>query len=293
VAYAYANYFIIATRWDLMKILLAIDDSQYSAEAVEEVASRPWPPGTMVRVLSAVHIAQIATEPMFVASVDTDKVRREMTKFYEELTTRAADSLRNRGAAAETAVRQGDPRSVIVDEARDWAADLIVLGSHGYSAIKRWLLGSVAQAVVSYAPCSVEIVRRKATDEAGYTELMKASLVGDNETVKHLLSRGVDMNAKDREGRTALMFATINTHNETVRMLLEHGVDVNATANDGGTALLLAASNGDLDMVRLLLSKGSDVNGKFISTGKTALMLAEEKGHTSIIQLLTQAGAVT
>lgn len=276
-----------------MKILLAIDDSQYSADAVEEVASRPWPLGTTVRVLSAVHIAPIAKEPMFVASVDNDDVRQEITRLHQELTARAADSLRKSGLAAETVVRQGDPRSVIVDEASDWSADLIVLGSHGYSGIKRWLLGSVAQSVVSRAPCSVEVVRRKAIDEAGHTELMKASLVGDTETVKHLLSRDADVNAKDCEGRTALMFATINAHIETVRMLLEHEADVNATANDGGTALLLAASNENIEIVRLLLSKGSDVNGKFISTGKTALMLAKEKGHTGIMQLLTQAGAVT
>ena len=44
--------------------------------------------------------------------------------------------------------------------------DLIVVGSHGYSGIKRWLLGSVAQSVVSHAPCSVEVVRHKLSDAA-------------------------------------------------------------------------------------------------------------------------------
>ena len=43
----------------------------------------------------------------------------------------------------------------------DVSADLIVLGSHGYTGIKRFLLGSVALSVVSHAPCSVEVVRRK------------------------------------------------------------------------------------------------------------------------------------
>jgi len=58
-------------------------------------------------------------------------------------------------------VYDGDPRSVIVDESEDWQADLIVLGSHGYTRIKKWLLGSVAQSVVSHASCSVEIVRSR------------------------------------------------------------------------------------------------------------------------------------
>ena len=53
--------------------------------------------------------------------------------------------------------------SVIVDEAENWKADLIVVGSHGYTGIKKWLLGSVAQSVVSHAPCSVEVVRSRAS----------------------------------------------------------------------------------------------------------------------------------
>ena len=84
----------------------------------------------------------------------------------EQLTTGLAETLRSSGLTAETVVRDGDPRSVIVDEARDWSADLIVVGSHGYTGVKRWLLGSVAQSVVAHAPCSVEVVRQKSAEEA-------------------------------------------------------------------------------------------------------------------------------
>jgi len=63
--------------------------------------------------------------------------------------------------SAETAVREGDPRSAIVDEADEWGADLVVIGSHGRTGVTRWLLGSVAGAIVSHAPCSVEVVRRR------------------------------------------------------------------------------------------------------------------------------------
>jgi len=41
-------------------------------------------------------------------------------------------------------------------------ADLILLGSHGYTGLKRWLMGSVAQFVVGHAKCSVEVVRDSA-----------------------------------------------------------------------------------------------------------------------------------
>ena len=48
---------------------------------------------------------------------------------------------------------------MIVEEAERWGADLILVGSHGYGSVKRFMLGSVSQAVATHAPCSVEIVR--------------------------------------------------------------------------------------------------------------------------------------
>ena len=58
----------------------------------------------------------------------------------------------------------GPPRTVILDEAESWAADLIVVGSHGYGAWGRFLLGSVSQSIVSHAKCSVEVVRWRPVD---------------------------------------------------------------------------------------------------------------------------------
>ena len=145
-----------------MKILLAVDDSPYSSEAVGAVADRPWPPGTTVRVLSAVeNVPPPAAELWYDAGGQLERVQQELTKRAEELTSRVAQALRTSRLQAEPLVKQGDPRSVIVDEAKAWSADLIVLGSHGYTGFQRWLLGSVALSVVSHAPCSVEVVRRK------------------------------------------------------------------------------------------------------------------------------------
>jgi nucleotide-binding universal stress UspA family protein len=150
-----------------MRVILAIDDSQFSADAVEEVAAKPWPPDTTVRVLSAVEpMTPPVTEPYFDASGYLEGIRKELTSRCEELTARAADSLRESGLRVETVVRPGDPRSVIVDEATEWSADLIVVSSHGYTGIKRFLLGSVAHSVVSHAPCSVQVVRKRAAEGA-------------------------------------------------------------------------------------------------------------------------------
>jgi nucleotide-binding universal stress UspA family protein len=59
----------------------------------------------------------------------------------------------------ETRVIDGSPKEEIVEEAETWGADLILIGSHGYGNVKRFMLGSVLQAVATHAPCSVEIVR--------------------------------------------------------------------------------------------------------------------------------------
>lgn len=57
-------------------------------------------------------------------------------------------------------VRVGRPADVILDVAREWPTDLIVIGSHGRSGVARVLLGSVAESVVRRAPCPVLIVPR-------------------------------------------------------------------------------------------------------------------------------------
>jgi nucleotide-binding universal stress UspA family protein len=54
----------------------------------------------------------------------------------------------------------GDPRSFILDTAKAWGADLIVLGSHGRHGWDRLLMGSVAESVAFHAHCSVEVIRR-------------------------------------------------------------------------------------------------------------------------------------
>jgi nucleotide-binding universal stress UspA family protein len=57
------------------------------------------------------------------------------------------------------AIIGGSPGQVIVEEAENWGADLIVMGSRGLGAWNRLLLGSVSNVVVHHAKCSVEIVR--------------------------------------------------------------------------------------------------------------------------------------
>lgn len=62
-----------------------------------------------------------------------------------------------------TQVLERAPKTAIVEEAERWGTDLVVLGTHGHGPAGRFLLGSVAHSVVLHAPCSVEVVRSRAT----------------------------------------------------------------------------------------------------------------------------------
>ena len=144
-----------------MKVLLPIDESQFSELAAQEIEKRFATPDTLVRVLHVVATFVPPAAALLDSGGSVEGVREEVASRFQHLAEGIADRLRIRGINAETAIREGDPGKIIVGEAGDWGADLIVMGSHGYGRLVRALLGSVAQYVVDHAPCSVEIVHDK------------------------------------------------------------------------------------------------------------------------------------
>ncbi len=145
-----------------MKILLAIDGSAHSDEAVQTVVARPWPPETIVRVLSVVQHLRVPPPPGPAWAGGPGAPADEHLRTHAAIVVQAAtEILRAHGLATETLVRTGDARAEIIDAANEWPADLIVVGSRGLTGIKRWLLGSVAQFVVAHAQCSVEVVHKR------------------------------------------------------------------------------------------------------------------------------------
>lgn len=144
-----------------MRILLAIDGSPHAQVAVDEVARRPWPTGSTIRVLSVIQPYTPPATEFVLAGATLEDMRQQQASTAADITERAAESLKRTGLPTDTAVREGDPRSTIVDKADQWRADLIVAGSHGRTGLTRWLLGSVAQAIVEHASCSVEVVRQR------------------------------------------------------------------------------------------------------------------------------------
>lgn len=149
-----------------MKVLLAIDESACSEEAVNEVGGRAWEAGTTVRVLHAVpKFVPPAQELWYDAGGNLDESRREVKGESHELTERVCGWLREQGLGAEAVVRDGEAGPSIIAEAEEWGAGLIVVGSHGYTGLRRLLTGSVSKYVVDHARCPVEVVRCRQTGE--------------------------------------------------------------------------------------------------------------------------------
>jgi nucleotide-binding universal stress UspA family protein len=145
-----------------VKILLAVDDSPPSKEAVSEVATRTWPANTTVRLFNVFKAYEPGVvELWYDAGGDLERLWNDARDRAAKMLADFAENLQSTGLAIETVVRDGNPRVTIVEEARRWEADLIVVGSHGYRGIKSVLLGSVAHDVVSHAPCPVEVVHHE------------------------------------------------------------------------------------------------------------------------------------
>lgn len=150
-----------------MKILLATDGSACSTAAADFLKRLPLPPVCHVTLLTVWDDVR----PMVGAQFEGDSPhpqldnRNGITQREVDAATRRleeqAQRLKHGQWRVETLVRKGEPADQIIEVAGELDVDLIVIGSHGWRRVKRFLLGSVSQKVVEYAPCSVLVVRMK------------------------------------------------------------------------------------------------------------------------------------
>lgn len=145
-----------------MKILIPIDESEYSKAALNSVLSRPWPDGTQFKVITVIepfHPEAAGWHTNYVPlAVEAQRVHTELAqKIVDDAKVALEDKFGQSNATSE--VIEGYIKEKILDTAAQWQADLIVLGSHGRRGFGKFLLGSVSESVATHAHCSVEIVR--------------------------------------------------------------------------------------------------------------------------------------
>ena len=136
-----------------MKILVAIDDSPFAAKVLDTAITMA---ADKAAELSIISVAPLIGEIDDMPPGMDDKLRAGTEKAVAQAEATAAA----RGIKAQGYVDQSiSPAEAIVAHAKEIGADRVVVGHKGKSNLERLLLGSVAQAVVAHAPCSVFVVK--------------------------------------------------------------------------------------------------------------------------------------
>ena len=141
-----------------MKILFATDGSVHAEAALCLLNRFPFPAESELTLLDV-----LEWPPSFVSELEQQELLQDWNEqLHLEMKAtlaRQASSLERAGWKVSTATREGHAAREIVAAAEELGADLVVVGSHGRGAVKRFLLGSISDAVVKHAPCSVLVVR--------------------------------------------------------------------------------------------------------------------------------------
>lgn len=159
-----------------MKILIAYDGSECADAAIEDLRQSGLPSDLEAVVMNVADVREIPTSPLFLDRVSSrieklmgtarDELQSTLSKHLTQAETLALDAVRRIKeifpgwqVSAETA--GGKPADELIKKADAWQPDLLVIGSHGRSAIGRAVLGSVSQKVLHESRCSVRIARKE------------------------------------------------------------------------------------------------------------------------------------
>ena len=144
-----------------MRILLALDGSPSADRACSLVASLAWPTGTTVRVVAALDVAPALWGGPWIPAipVDADQMEEEAVGELTRVLQEARPALEATGLTVEAELLRGRPSAAIVEDAKLWGPDLIVVGSRGHGPVETAVLGSVSAAIVDHATCPVLVAR--------------------------------------------------------------------------------------------------------------------------------------
>ena len=137
----------------IKRILVAYDTSEPATRAFEVGADLAAKYAAELIVLSVAR----PPEPPVVG--EAEAVLENAREYYERHFAKLSEICAANGVKARFEVRVGHPAEQIIHTAHEEGADAIIMGHRGKSFIKRWLLGSISKRVITYAPCTVCVVR--------------------------------------------------------------------------------------------------------------------------------------
>lgn len=147
----------------MLRLLVALDFSDCSREALRAaliIAERTAPMEMVVLTV---------LEPLDEEEAQSEGALREVEQTIQALHEMVQTELAARGgtmpagANVQYTTARGNPAEQIIQQARAYHVDVIVMGTHGRTGLDRLIAGSVAEKVVRHAPCSVLTVKPKKT----------------------------------------------------------------------------------------------------------------------------------
>jgi nucleotide-binding universal stress UspA family protein len=270
-----------------MKVILAVDQSRDAKAAARFLEAVRLPRGAALAIVHVIEIPHVAIRFSGQQIMLADW-RKEAAADARRLIDRLVPPFRAQGLRVRHLVQEGLPGPVLLNTVERTRADLIVLGSHGYSRLMRFLLGSVSEFLLSEVPASVLIVRgrprgrqdrgmrvvlamdfsKDAKGAMGFLSklrLPRASRVmllhveeRANRMASHIagmgridLSQAVEQAMRDRKRRTLLMLEQMG------RRFRQRGIAVDQVFADGAPAeeILRAAERHRADLI-VMGSKG-------------------------------------
>jgi len=140
-----------------MTMVIATDGSELARKAMDAGFELARATGDAVLLVTAWEMP-VGDFGIPYASVATTEILDVERNGAERIVSEAAEAARAAGVEAETVLREGNPAHEICDLAREREARMIVLGSHGWGALRQALHGSVAAGVIRHATCPVLLV---------------------------------------------------------------------------------------------------------------------------------------
>lgn len=148
-----------------MRIIVAYDGSEGARAALAEVKQRPWPADTEVRLVAVVEpsVPYMPMEGVAEYGPVIEGLQAGLHKAMRQTVLKGVADLEGRkDLKVSWELREPGVKRALLDAIREFRADLVVVGSQGTTALGRLFLGSVCHAIVTHAPCNVEIVRAPA-----------------------------------------------------------------------------------------------------------------------------------
>jgi len=144
-------------------VLVAVDETNESFNALQWALNNLM---TSQDKIILIHAQRTPTSPLangspgFMVPIDVLKIlENDVKKSTEKILAKATEICKAKNVNPETEAYTGNAREVICNAAKTYKPDMLVLGSHGYGALKRVVLGSVSDYCVHHVQCPVVVVK--------------------------------------------------------------------------------------------------------------------------------------